>query len=83
MSGTNQIHSHNENNIKKKNKSRLVIQYLSQEVKRTLAILLIINIIKLNIKYYKKENICFLTFYEIYDKNQEIMPDSIVLFLIN
>lgn len=59
-----------------------MIQYLSQEVKRMLAILLI-NIIKLNIKYYKKENICFLTFYEIYDKNQEIMPDSIVLFLIN
>lgn len=60
-----------------------MIQCLSQEVKRMLAILLIINITKLNIKYYKKENVSFLAFSETYDKNQEIVPDSIVLFLIN
>ena len=60
-----------------------MIQCLSQEVKRMLAILLIINITKLNIKYYKKENVSFLAFCETYDKNQEIVPDSIVLFLIN
>ena len=46
-----------------------MIQCLSQEVKRMLAILLIINITKLNIKYYKKENVSFLAFSETYDKN--------------